>query len=108
MASEARFEPAPLHDQTGFCRDLLVLVHANPGAKGLTIKDQMDHYYEDEINHGRLYPNLDSLADMGLIKKGKQDNRTNTYTLTARGERELKGHIAWILDNAGDLAENGE
>jgi len=30
---------------------------------GLAVKDELDDYYEQEINHGRLYPNLDDLVD---------------------------------------------
>jgi len=38
---------------------------------GLAIKDELENYYEKEIHHGRLYPNLDTLVEKGLIEKGK-------------------------------------
>ena len=57
---------------------------------GLAIKDELENYYESEINHGRLYPNLDTLVDKGLLEKGSKDRRTNFYTVTRRGRRELE------------------
>jgi len=38
-----------------------------------------------DVNHGRLYPNLDELVDDGLLEKGEQDARTNYYVLTDAG-----------------------
>jgi len=49
---------------------------------GLAIKEELDAYYEQEINHGRLYPNLDDLVNKGLLEKGELDKRTNVYTVT--------------------------
>ncbi|EMA56618.1 transcriptional regulator PadR family protein [Halococcus thailandensis JCM 13552] len=34
---------------------------------GLELKDELEEYYEKEIHHGRLYPNLDTLVDKGLV-----------------------------------------
>ena len=33
---------------------------------GLAIKEELEGYYESEVNHGRLYPNLDTLVEKGL------------------------------------------
>ena len=63
--------------------------------KGLAVKDALDEYYGGEINHGRLYPNLDALVEKGLVEKGRIDDRTNAYELTARGRRELKARREW-------------
>jgi DNA-binding PadR family transcriptional regulator len=41
------------------------------------------------IHHGRLYPNLDTLVDKGLVEKGQKDRRTNVYSITNRVQREL-------------------
>lgn len=38
---------------------------------GLALKDELDDYYEQEINHGRLCPGLDGLVDKGLLKTGE-------------------------------------
>ena len=84
-----------MHDLTGFQRDVLFVLSGLEKPKGLAIKDELDEYYDAEINHGRLYPSLDALAKKGLISKGKYDNRTNQYALTSRGERELQERRKW-------------
>lgn len=84
-----------MYDLTGFQRDLLYVIAGLDGPKGLEIKDELEKYYEGEINHGRLYPNLDALVDKGLVEKGKIDDRTNSYTLTDRGNREIEARREW-------------
>lgn len=80
---------------TAFQRDLLFVIASVGPAKGTTVKGTLEDYYEGEINHGRLYPNLDTLVDSGLITKGQRDKRTNEYDLTARGESVLANRRAW-------------
>jgi len=84
-----------MHDLTGFQRDILYVIAGLEEPHGLAVKSELDDYYEQEINHGRLYPNLDDLVDKGLLEKGELDKRTNVYTVTKRGLRELKARRAW-------------
>jgi DNA-binding PadR family transcriptional regulator len=84
-----------MFDLTGFQRDIMYLVAGLDDPHGLAIKDELETYYESEIHHGRLYPNLDELVNKGLIKKGKKDRRTNVYRLTDRGLRELQDRREW-------------
>ena len=84
-----------MYDLTAFQRDLLYVVTGLNGLHGLAVKDELDDYYATEIHHGRLYPNLDTLVDKGLVAKGKRDERTNTYRPTARGRRELNERRTW-------------
>jgi PadR family transcriptional regulator PadR len=78
-----------MDDLTAFQRDIIYVVAGNDNPHGLAIKEALDDYYNEDINHGRLYPNLDDLVDLGLIEKGERDRRTNEYELTDRGVREL-------------------
>ena len=94
-----------MHDLTGFQRDLLYVIAGLDGPKGLAIKDRLDDYYGTEINHGRLYPNLDALVEKGLVEKGRIDDRTNAYTLTQRGERELRARREWENGMVEELFE---
>ncbi|PSQ33104.1 PadR family transcriptional regulator [Halobacteriales archaeon SW_12_69_24] len=79
-----------MHDLTGFQRDLLYVITGREEPHGLAIKEELEKYYEKEIHHGRLYPNLDTLVEKGLVEKGQRDRRTNFYTLTRRGRRETE------------------
>jgi DNA-binding PadR family transcriptional regulator len=93
-----------MHDLTGFQRDLLYVIAGLDDPKGLAIKDELEDYYQKEIHHGRLYPNLDTLVDKGLVEKGSQDRRTNFYTLTRRGRREIEDRNDWQEHYAEELA----
>ena len=84
-----------MHDLTGFQRDLLVVIAGLDDPHGLAIKEELEEYYESEVNHGRLYPNLDELVGKGLVEKGEKDRRTNIYHLTQRGKRELDARQDW-------------
>jgi PadR family transcriptional regulator PadR len=84
-----------MHDLTGFQRDLLYVIAGNEEPHGLALKDDLDDYYEQEIHHGRLYPNLDTVVEKGLVEKGTIDRRTNSYELTQRGAREIDARQEW-------------
>jgi len=77
---------APL---TAFQRDILWILKNEGEQKGLSIKESLESVYGKEINHGRLYPNLDDLVDDGYVEKGSYDQRTNKYSLTSGGKATL-------------------
>lgn len=84
-----------MNDLTGFQRDLLYVIVGLGNPHGLAIKEDLEDYYQKEIHHGRLYPNLDTLVNKGLVEKGKRDKRTNVYTISARGQQELESRREW-------------
>ncbi|RQG94743.1 PadR family transcriptional regulator [Natrarchaeobius oligotrophus] len=92
-----------MYDLTGFQRDLLYVVAGLDEPHGLAIKDDLENYYEKEIHHGRLYPNLDTLVEKGLIEKGEADRRTNVYSTTRRGIREIEARRDWEQEFVGDF-----
>jgi DNA-binding PadR family transcriptional regulator len=92
-----------MYDLTGFQRDLLYVIAGRERPHGLAIKEELEGYYEKEIHHGRLYPNLDTLVDKGLVEKGDKDRRTNFYTLTRRGRREIQDRRSWESEYVEDL-----
>lgn len=92
-----------MFDLTGFQRDLLTVVAGLDEPHGLAIKEELEDYYESEIHHGRLYPNLDTLVEKGLVEKGTKDQRTNVYRLTRRGRRELEDRREWEQQYVEDL-----
>lgn len=91
-----------MHDLTGFQRDVLYVIAGLEKPKGLAIKNELDEYYGSEVNHGRLYPNLDTLVEKGLVDKGKKNDRTNEYGLTTRGEGELEAREEWEAEHLND------
>ncbi len=92
-----------MYDLTGFQRDLLYVAAGLTEPHGLAIKDELEDYYEKEIHHGRLYPNLDTLVDKGLLEKGEADRRTNVYSVTRRGRREIEARREWEAQYVSDL-----
>ena len=84
-----------MDDLTGFQRDLLYVLAGLEAPHGLALNGELEEYYEKEIHHGRLYPNLDTLVNKGLVSKGARDDRTNEYTLTRRGRREINARRDW-------------
>jgi len=85
-----------MYDLTGFQRDLLYVTSGLKEPHGLAIKEELEDYYQKEIHHGRLYPNLDTLVEKGLIEKSEKDRRTNMYSLTRRGQREIEARQEWV------------
>jgi PadR family transcriptional regulator, regulatory protein PadR len=84
-----------MDDLTGFQRDLLYVIAGADQPSGQDIKSEIEQYYSSEINHGRLYPNLDTLVNKGLVEKGELDRRTNYYTITDDGERTIRNRREW-------------
>ena len=87
-----------MDDLTAFQRDLLYVIaglNDSMPPHGLAVKEELEQHYSGEINHGRLYPNLDTLVEKGLVKKSAIDKRTNGYEITDRGRRELEARHEW-------------
>lgn len=80
---------------TAFQRDILFIVSNQNAPHGLEIKRLLEEYYDQEVNHGRLYPNLDELTELGLVSKGTYDDRTNKYELTEDGKELIQRRIEW-------------
>ncbi len=83
-------------DLTAFQQNILTILSEEP-MYGLAIKRELEAYYDAEVNHGRLYPNLDDLVEMGFIEKSELDKRTNQYELTPDGHDVVLGRLEWVL-----------
>lgn len=75
----------------------MLTVLSDEARYGLAIKRQLEDYYGEDINHGRLYPNLDSLVEDGLVDKSELDKRTNEYAITDEGQDALTAYLEWTL-----------
>ncbi|AXR77481.1 PadR family transcriptional regulator [Natrarchaeobaculum sulfurireducens] len=84
-----------MDDLTGFQRDLLYVIAGADQPSGQEVKDEIEEYYASEINHGRLYPNLDTLVNKGVVEKGQLDRRTNYYAITDAGFETIEDRREW-------------
>ena len=95
--SEATARPHSARDLTAFQQTILVVLAESP-RYGLAIKRELEAFYDEEVNHGRLYPNLDDLVGEGLVEKSELDKRTNEYALTDEGLAAVEDLLSWALD----------
>ncbi|MDS0473558.1 PadR family transcriptional regulator [Natrinema sp. 1APR25-10V2] len=84
-----------MDDLTGFQRDLLYVIAGADQPSGQDVKDEVETYYDSEINHGRLYPNLDTLVNKELVEKGELDRRTNYYEISESGRQAIEERRQW-------------
>ena len=103
--------PGIARELTAFQQNILTILAEEP-RYGLAIKRELEAYYDSEVNHGRLYPNLDDLVEMGLVEKSELDKRTNQYELTDEGYEAVLDQLEWMFgnivtddDRAGDIEE---
>jgi len=89
-------------DLTAFQRDLLEVIldtaSRDDPRSGQEIKVDLEAHREETVNHGRLYPNLDTLEAHGLIEVEKIDDRTN-------GNRPTEAAIELIRQRDGRTHE---
>jgi DNA-binding PadR family transcriptional regulator len=84
-----------MHDLTAFQRDQLYVIAGLDGARGVRIQDELEKYYMDDVQPGRLYPNLDKLVEKGLVNKEPINDRANSYSPTRRALRTLDARDEW-------------
>jgi len=99
---------------TGFQRDCLRAVvlcttdDDTPEPYGLGIKRHLTEWYGEDVNHGRLYPNLDTLVEMGLLEKEELDKRTNAYRLTESGVEVLQTYKHKYVDAVNNVVGDAQ
>ena len=96
-------------DLTAFQQNILVIL-SEEAMYGLAIKRELESYYDAEVNHGRLYPNLDDLVEAGLVEKSELDKLTSQSERTEAGRKAVLDHGNWTVgkyvtdeDRAGDV-----
>jgi len=99
-------------DFHAFERDLLYAIRTlerdGELPKGLDIKAFLERDYAEEINHSRLYQNLDGLVERGLVAKGQKDDRTNEYATTEEGRRLVDRDAERRAEQVGLAVAGGE
>ncbi|QCJ45901.1 MULTISPECIES: PadR family transcriptional regulator [Haloprofundus] len=84
-----------MHNLSGFQRDLLYVISGLDQPSGQQVKDELESYVDGEINHGQLYPNLDTLVNKSYVEKGPIDRRTNYYAITENGKEAIRKRRSW-------------
>jgi DNA-binding PadR family transcriptional regulator len=84
----------PLFELTSFQRDILYVASGKDEPTGQEIKQELEGELE-EITHGRLYPNLDTLVEQEYLDKGMIDRRSNYYAVSEKGKNELRQRREW-------------
>ena len=77
-------------------RDLLVEIYQMDQPSGQDIRGRMKAEHDEDVDHGRLYPNLNDLVDVGLLDKGEKDLRSNYYQITNDGQRLVEDTIRYF------------
>lgn len=95
MSGECAADHDALANLSAFQRDLLWALSHEDGRKGLALKTEIADYGGKDINHSRLYQNLNELVEHGLVAKRARDRRTNEYRLTESARRALDARRAW-------------
>ncbi|MFB6103487.1 MAG: PadR family transcriptional regulator [Halobacteriaceae archaeon] len=96
MSEAQTASSAEVRGLTAFQQNILAVLSSEP-MYGLAIKRELEDYYDEEVNHGRLYPNLDDLVSMDLVEKSELDKRTNEYALTEAGLDAVVDRLSWTL-----------
>ena len=89
-------ETSTARNLTAFQTNILTILSKEP-MYGLAIKCELEDFYGEEVNHGRLYPNLDTLVEKGYVEKSELDKRTNQYELTEEGLAVVVDQLQWTL-----------
>jgi len=82
-------------DLSAFQLRMMFVISGCSKPKGLAIKSGLEQELGEGVNHGRLYPNLDTLVEKGYVEKGELDRRTNYYEMTEQGENLLSAFQYW-------------
>ena len=84
-----------MDELTGFQRDVIYVIAGLDEPNGLEIKNHLEEYYENPVDRGQLYPNIDAVVEKGFIEKDRQETQRNAYALTAKGRREITARRKW-------------
>lgn len=83
-----------MFELTGFQRDILTVIAGLEKPSGQDVKEEIQPNIGN-VNHGRLYPNLDAVVESGLVEKGQIDRRTNYYEISEKGYEVLQNRREW-------------
>lgn len=89
-----------MFELTGFQRDLLWIVASLDTPSGQEVLEALTRSAVGvgasvNIGQSRLYPNLNTLVDKGLVARRRRNRRTNAYVITDKGVEHLIQRRRW-------------
>lgn len=84
-----------MYGLTGFQRDLLFVLDGMGAPNGQEIREAIERVQDRDVQHARLYANLDRLAQEGFVEKERGDGRTNRYAATEEARRAVRERYEW-------------
>lgn len=93
-----------MQELSAFQRDMLYVIASLDEPYGLGIKTELEEYYEEEVNTGRVYQNLNKMAESGYVEKDTIDKRTNSYTLTSKAGDSIDTREMWQAEQVDQLS----
>lgn len=100
-----------MDDLTGFQRDLLYVIAGGDEPNGLTVRAEIDKYYEREIDRAHVYYNRDVLFEEGYLEHSERVGRGKRLRLTEKGQQSLVERRSWEDDRielTGEWEEDPE
>jgi DNA-binding PadR family transcriptional regulator len=97
---------ATLKHLSVFQRDILYVVSDLDTPYGLGIKSALEAYYDEDVNTGRVYQNLETLVSEGYLDKSELDKRTKSYTLTQTAVTAIENRHDWQETRANEQLAN--
>ena len=84
-----------MNNLTALQRDLLYLISGLDNPDTQALRASLEEYYVEDMRQDRLYPNMNTLVEKGLITKKQQGTYQDCYRITRRGRQEIKDHREW-------------
>jgi DNA-binding PadR family transcriptional regulator len=102
--------PHRIPEFSGFRRDILLLLALSEPTNGRGLLDDLSSLRDEDVNGGRLYPNLNALVDKGLVEKRENyhDDRSHQFRLADRGCQCLREHAQRLSGAVNALEETTE
>jgi len=96
-------------DVTRFQTDILATLAEHGPLKGLDAKFWIEQFQRyDSVSQGRLYSNLNDLADQGLVDKESLNERSNHYQITGPGIDVLRRRYKTIHAGLSEILDPAE
>jgi len=100
-----------MYDLTGFQRDLLYVIVGGDEPNGLEVREEIDEYYEREIDRAHVYYNRDVLLESGYIEYSERVGRGKRLRITNKGQRSIVERRHWeddLIELTGEWEEDPE